>query len=63
MPFTDEERRRWYENKRQREKRAPSNWETARGQAVAVCVHCGNPFGIGKGVITEDAAFCDVCND
>jgi hypothetical protein len=33
-----------------------------RGSApMAECLHCKNPFNRGEGVITEDAAICDVC--
>ena len=59
MPFTDEEKRRWHEEKMKREYRPVP---TFRSQPVAVCVHCQNPFGINEGVITPDAALCDVCN-
>ena len=27
-----------------------------------VCLHCGNPFNPDDGVVTPDAAICDVCN-
>jgi len=59
MAFTDEERRQWHEEKRRAE------WRPAvavRPTPVAVCVSCQNPFGIGEGVITDEAALCDVCN-
>tara|TARA_R110002072_G_C7965586_1_gene534287 strand:+ start:1624 stop:1800 length:177 start_codon:yes stop_codon:yes gene_type:complete len=29
----------------------------------AVCLHCNNPFPVSEGVVTADAAICDVCND
>jgi hypothetical protein len=57
MPFTDEERRRWHEEKRAREQE-PARW---RPQAAAICLHCHNPFGYGEGSITEEAALCDIC--
>lgn len=28
----------------------------------AVCLHCNNPFRLSDGVVTPDAALCDVCN-
>lgn len=27
-----------------------------------VCLHCNNPFHPSAGVVTPDAAICDVCN-
>lgn len=27
-----------------------------------VCLHCNNPFPSSAGVVTPDAAICDVCN-
>lgn len=59
MPFTDEEKHRWHDEKRKREYR-PS--QAFRSESVAVCVHCQNSFGINEGVITPEAAICDVCN-
>ena len=59
MPFTDEEKRRWHDAKRKREYR--SN-QAFRSESVAVCAHCQNPFGINEGVVTSEAAICDVCN-
>lgn len=31
--------------------------------SYAVCLHCNNPFRVSEGVVTSDAAICDVCND
>lgn len=28
----------------------------------AICLHCNNPFHLSDGVVTTDAALCDVCN-
>jgi hypothetical protein len=28
----------------------------------AICLHCGNAFNVGNGVVTADAAICDICN-
>ena len=58
VPFTPEEVRQWHEEKRRREAEPPRR----RPEAVAVCVHCHNPFGINEGVITPEVAICDVCN-
>ena len=59
MPFTEEEGRRRHEDKRARERtNEPPPW---RPQHAAICVHCHNPFGHNEGVITEDAALCDLC--
>lgn len=57
MPFTDEERRLWHENKRTREQEVPRR----RPPPVATCVNCDNPFANGEGVITEEPALCDLC--
>jgi hypothetical protein len=27
-----------------------------------ICLHCGNPFEPGQGVVTDDGSLCDVCN-
>ena len=59
MPFTEEERRLWREEKRRREERTPSRFQP---EAIAVCVCCQNPFGINDGIVTEEVAICDVCN-
>ena len=59
MPFTDEERRAWHEQKLQRERRPDLVWTEP---AVATCICCQNPFGISSGVVTDEVAICDVCN-
>ena len=59
MPFTDEEKRLWHEEKKKRENRPTAVF---RSEPIAVCVHCQNPFGINEGVITSEVALCDVCN-
>jgi hypothetical protein len=59
MPFTDEEFRRWHEEKQRREHRPPIEF---RRSPAAVCVHCHQPFGISEGVVTDEVAICDVCN-
>lgn len=58
MPFTDEEKRAWHEQKRAREHRPEP---VHRPAPIAVCVHCQNPFGVNEGVVTDDAALCDIC--
>lgn len=59
MPFTEEERRAWHEEKRAREWRPEP---VHRSPAVAVCVHCQNPFGVNEGIITDEVALCDICS-
>ena len=59
MPFTDEERRKWHEDKRAREHRHQG---FPRPTPAAICVHCDNPFGIGEGIITDEVALCDICS-
>jgi hypothetical protein len=58
MPFSDDEKRRWHEEKRKREPEPP----TWKPEPVAICVHCQNPFGINEGTITLEVSICDVCN-
>lgn len=59
MPFSEEEKRAWHEQKQARERRAEP---VHRPAPVAVCVNCQNPFGINEGVISEEVALCDVCS-
>ena len=59
MPFTDEEKRIWHEEKRKREHLLTPVF---RSKPVASCAHCQNPFGINEGVITPYVALCDICN-
>jgi hypothetical protein len=40
MPFTEDEKRRWHEEKRMRETEPPQ-W---RPEPVAICSHCQNPL-------------------
>ena len=58
MTFSDDEKRRWHEEKRNRELERSRR----RPEPVAICVHCQNPFGIGEGTITPEFAICDVCD-
>lgn len=59
MPFTEEERRLWHEEKRARERRQEP--APRRPRPAALCIHCNNPFGYSEGAITEEAALCDIC--
>jgi len=59
MPFTEEEKRAWHEQKLAREFRAEPVWKP---ESVAVCIHCQNAFGISEGVITDEVALCDICS-
>ena len=59
MPFTEEERRAWHEEKRARERRPDPVY---RPRPVAVCINCHNPFGINEGIITDEFALCDICD-
>ncbi|MEA3051799.1 MAG: hypothetical protein QOG72_702 [Sphingomonadales bacterium] len=60
MAFTDEERLRWHDEKRARERK--QELPTWRPDPVAVCVHCHSPFGYGEGYIGEEVALCDGCD-
>lgn len=62
MSFTDEERRKWHEEKRKQEEHDPRQSRSAR-PAVTDCIHCGQPFGLGEGIITEEVSLCYQCND
>jgi hypothetical protein len=59
MAFTEEERRRWHEEKAQREFRLQAPF---RAKPVATCAHCHQPFGYGEGTITDEAMLCDRCD-
>jgi len=59
MPFTEEEKRRWYEEKKMREQGTSPDSPPI---PLAVCLHCQRPFGINEGVITAVIALCDICN-
>lgn len=48
----------WAQEQRKREKA-----EQSSGAGYATCLHCGNSFRVTEGVVTPDAAICDVCND
>lgn len=57
MPFTEEEKRQWHEQKRKDEPEPP-RW---RPEPRAECLNCQNPFGYDEGTITPEFAICDVC--
>ncbi|WP_375272758.1 hypothetical protein [Sphingomonas sp.] len=59
MDFTEEERRAWHEARRRGDDDADG---CSDGVPAHVCLHCGNEFVSSAGVVTEDAAICDVCN-
>ena len=59
MPFTDEERRRWQEEKRKREEKPLPSF---RAEPVAICIHCHQPFGYGEGTVTDEVTLCDRCD-
>lgn len=59
MSFTEEEKRAWHEAKRERERQPEVRFRAA---PVTECIHCGQPFGFGEGLITEEMSLCDVCN-
>ena len=56
--MSNENTRKWAQEQRQREAAARRS-----GSGYATCLHCGNSFQVGHGVVTPDAAICDVCND
>lgn len=60
MPFTEDGKRKWHDDKRRREN-ASNDSHLHHAQPAAVCLHCSNPFGINDGVVTDDAAICNVC--
>lgn len=62
MPFTDEERRKWHDEKRRREDESHRLPISTR-PAVTNCIDCGQPFGLGEGLITEEVSLCYRCND
>lgn len=59
MSFTDEERAAWHKAKQQRERR-PERAPLPSGPPAAVCLHCGQGFGWGGGIV-DDFPMCDIC--
>ncbi|MFU1479644.1 hypothetical protein ACM25N_18780 [Roseovarius sp. C7] len=45
-----------------RDQRDNQNRDLEDGANYATCLHCNNPFRVSEGVVTPDAAICDVCN-
>lgn len=60
MPFTDKEREQYLAEKK-REVADRRDITQRRPEAIAVCVHCQNGFGVNEGVVTNDVSICDVC--
>lgn len=58
MDFTDEERRAWHAARKDNFTDSTDDDGTVAG----TCLHCGAAFGHGAGVVTDEAAICDVCN-
>lgn len=59
MPFTEKERREWHEARKNGE--STDDYDH-RSDSMYECLHCGNPFPPGRGIVTADAAICDICN-
>jgi hypothetical protein len=60
MPFTKEEFEAWHKAKLDREWRPTPEF---RDPPIATCVHCHRHFGITEGMVTDEFAICDICND
>lgn len=68
MPFTPEEIEQWHRDRRTESNKIEADRtrdaERARSaSAVAVCIHCGNPFGISAGYVSDEVEICYVCLD
>jgi hypothetical protein len=59
MSFKDEERRLWHAQKAKQEYKPHAPF---RAQPVTTCIHCGQAFGHGEGVITDEVSLCSVCD-
>ncbi len=55
--MSNDDRRDPVQKRRRREAPEPS-----KDVDDETCLHCGNPFRVSDGVVTPDAAICDVCN-
>lgn len=58
MAFTEKEKRAWHMARRRGEHSGG-----ASDVPSEICGHCGTRFPKGAGVVTDDFAICDVCND
>lgn len=68
MPFTDAEKQNWLRERREAADKIEADRvrafeEARRANAVATCIHCGNPFGLTEGIITDDVEMCYICLD
>ncbi len=52
--MSNENTRKWAQEQQKREKESHAEYAT--------CLHCGNQFYVSEGVVTSEAALCDVCN-
>lgn len=59
MDFTDAERKAWHDERRRRGSSTVFEHDSV---PVATCLHCHRDFPTGAGVVTDDAALCDICN-
>ena len=60
MAFTKEEFEAWHKGKLDHETRPTPN---VRREPITTCIICQRDFGLGEGMITEDASICDICNN
>jgi hypothetical protein len=68
MSFTPEEIEQWHRDRRAESDKIEAgrmrDAERARSAAaVAVCIHCGSPFGISEGYVSDEVEICYVCLD
>jgi hypothetical protein len=68
MTFTPEEIQQWHrdrsaESDKIEADRVRNAERSRRAAACAVCIHCGNPFGVSEGYISDEVEICYVCLD
>ena len=68
MTFKPEEVEEWHRNRRAESDKSEAGRRAEhsrahRASAIAVCLHCHNPFGFGEGVITDEVQMCYICLD
>ena len=68
MTFTPEEIEEWHRSRRAGYDKIEAGRQVERERArrdaaIAVCIHCHNPFEFGEGVITDEVQMCYVCLD